>query len=211
MLADIGLISLVLGLVASVYATVASLYGARKGVAGAAWVNSARNALIVVWPLITLSCAAMVGLLVSGDFQVEYVATVTSRAMPTYLKVTALWGGQAGSLLFWVWIAATFSALVMFRKWGTGPRDAEGRSDRALLPYVIGKASEAELAQILKKVNEKPVLTISDSEYFARYGVMVNFYQEEGKSNIKFEVNKMTLGFADLKMSSRLLKLATVI
>ena len=55
MLADIGLISLVLGLVASVYATVASLYGARKGVAGAAWVNSARNALIVVWPLITLS------------------------------------------------------------------------------------------------------------------------------------------------------------
>ena len=137
MLADIGLISLVLGLVAAVYAIVASLYGARQGVAGAAWVDSARNALIAVWPLTTLSCAVMIGLLVTGDFQVEYVATVTSRAMPTYLKVTALWGGQAGSLLFWVWVAATFSALVMFRKWGTGPRDAEGRSDRALLPYVI--------------------------------------------------------------------------
>ncbi len=137
MLADIGVISLVLGLVVSVYATFASVYGALRGVSGRAWVDSARNALIAVWPLISLSCLAMIGLLVTGDFQVEYVATVTSRAMPTYLKVTALWGGQAGSLLFWVWVAATFSALVMFRKWGTGPKDAEGRTDRALLPYVI--------------------------------------------------------------------------
>ena len=70
---------------------------------------------------------------------------------------------------------------------------------------------KAELAKILKKLNEAPVLTISDAEYFARYGVMINFYKKDGKSSIKFEVNTMTLGFAKLKMSSRLLKLATVI
>ncbi len=128
MLADVGLIALVLGLVTAVYAAAAAVYGATQGVKGGAWVASARNALIMAWPLLTISCGALVWLLVKGDFQVEYVALVTDRAMPTYLKATALWGGQAGSLLFWAWVAATFSGLVMLRKW---------QSDRALLPYVI--------------------------------------------------------------------------
>jgi cytochrome c-type biogenesis protein CcmF len=127
-LADIGFIALVLSLLTAVYAAVASFVGSRKGVQGAPWVASARNALIAIWPLLTISCGAMIWLLVAGDFQVEYVATVTNRAMPAYLKVTALWGGQAGSLLFWAWVAAAFSALVMLRKWDM---------DRALLPYVI--------------------------------------------------------------------------
>jgi cytochrome c-type biogenesis protein CcmF len=127
-LADIGFIALALSLVTAIYAAVTSVYGSRRGVQGTAWIASARRALIAIWPLMTISCGAMIWLLVAGDFQVEYVATVTSRAMPAYLKATALWGGQAGSLLFWAWIAATFSAVVMFRKWDT---------DRPLLPYVI--------------------------------------------------------------------------
>ncbi|MEW5797270.1 MAG: YfiR family protein [Candidatus Zixiibacteriota bacterium] len=72
---------------------------------------------------------------------------------------------------------------------------------------------KTELAKILKKVQNAPVLTISDAYYFARHGVMVNFYSEDvdGKAKIKFEVNQMTLGFVGLKMSSKLLKLATII
>ena len=30
--------------------------------------------------------------LVTGDFSIAYVSDVSSRGMPTYLKVTALWG-----------------------------------------------------------------------------------------------------------------------
>jgi hypothetical protein len=72
---------------------------------------------------------------------------------------------------------------------------------------------KVQLAKVLKKVQNVPVLTISDCHYFARYGVMVNFFKEEveGKEKIKFEVNTMTMQFAGLKMSSKLLKLATVI
>lgn len=136
MLADIGLISLALGLATAVYAAVASLVGVRQGVRGAAWIASARNALVAVWPLLTISCGAMIWMLIAGDFQVEYVATVASREMPIFLKVAGLWGGQAGSLLFWSWVAAAFSALVMFRKWG---------SDKALLPYVIAISAATEI------------------------------------------------------------------
>jgi len=135
-LADIGLISLVLSMAATAYAAVASIIGARRNLGGTALIASARNALIAVWPLLSVSCGAMIWLLVIGDFQVEYVATVVSREMPTYLKVTALWGGQAGSLLFWAWVAAAFSALVMLRRWDT---------DRALLPYVIAVSAATQI------------------------------------------------------------------
>jgi len=53
---------------------------------------------------------------------------VTSRSMPTYLKITAWWGGQAGSLVFWSWLMAAFASAVTIRKW---ERDIE------FLPWVI--------------------------------------------------------------------------
>ena len=76
----------------------------------------------------------------------------------------------------------------------------------------IATEDKTELAKILKKVGNAPVLIVSDAYYFARYGVMVNFYKEEGgDGKVKFEANQMTMGIAGLKMSSKLLKLATII
>ena len=34
--------------------------------------------------------------------------------------------------------------------------------------------------RLLKKIQKAPVLTVSDAYYFARYGVMVNFYSDAG-------------------------------
>ncbi len=48
--------------------------------------------------------------------------------MPTYLKITAWWGGQAGSLVFWSWLMSAFASLVTLRKWDR---------DREFLPWVI--------------------------------------------------------------------------
>jgi cytochrome c-type biogenesis protein CcmF len=48
--------------------------------------------------------------------------------MPTYLKVTALWGGQAGSLVFWSWLMSAFATAAGLRRWDR---------DRELLPWVI--------------------------------------------------------------------------
>ena len=48
--------------------------------------------------------------------------------MSPFLRITALWGGQAGSVLFWAWMMAGFVAVVVVRKW---------EDDRELMPYVI--------------------------------------------------------------------------
>jgi cytochrome c-type biogenesis protein CcmF len=84
--------------------------------------------MLLAWPLMTVSALAIILLLVGGRYDIAYVAKVTSNSMPDYLKITALWGGQAGSLVFWSWLMASFSSAAGLRKWSR---------DRDLLPWVI--------------------------------------------------------------------------
>lgn len=127
MVTDIGLVAMLLAFVSGTYAIAASLYGARAR--RDAWVTSARNAAIVIAPLLTLSALTIVYSNLTGNYRLEYTAQVSSRATPTVLKVTALWGGQNGSLLFWSWLMSIFVTGVLLRKW---------EKNRDLMPYVIG-------------------------------------------------------------------------
>lgn len=129
MLADIGLLALIIAFLLAVYATIASALGGWNN--RQTWVESARNATLLVVPLLTISIAVVVYALYSLDFSLAYVGDVSSRAMSPFLRVTALWGGQAGSILFWAWIMAGFVAAVLLRKW---------RRDRDLMPYFIAVA-----------------------------------------------------------------------
>ncbi len=126
MVANLGYGALVIAFLISLYGTFAAIYGVRKR--APAWVDSARNAMLLTWPLITLSALSIILLLVDNHYEVEYVSSVTSLSMPFYLKVTALWGGQAGSLVFWAWLMSAFASAVMLRKWDR---------DREFLPWVI--------------------------------------------------------------------------
>ncbi len=92
------------------------------------WVESARRAMFLTFPLLLLAASILITLLISNHFEVQYVYSVTSRAMPLYLKVTALWGGQPGSLLFWSLLMSAFATAVSLRKWDR---------DREFLPWVI--------------------------------------------------------------------------
>lgn len=129
MIADFGLIALVLGFVFAVYATLLSAYGGWRN--RFSWVESARNAAILVFPLLTVSVLTVVYGLYTLDFSLAYVYDVSSQAMSPFLRVAALWGGQQGSVLFWAWVMAGFVAVVLFRKWDR---------DRELMPYVIATA-----------------------------------------------------------------------
>ena len=130
MLADLGYAALLIAFLASIYAVVASYHGiSSKQVR---WVMSGRNALLIVFPLVAAACLVMIISLVNGDFSLQYVWSVSSLDMPTYLKVTALWGGQQGSILFFNFMLAGFTAAAMARKWD---------QERAIMPYAIIVAS----------------------------------------------------------------------
>jgi len=125
MVANLGYGALLIALLVSLFGIGAAAYGVRKN--RPAWVDSARNAMLLTWPLVTLAALSIIYLLVNNHYEVEYVANVTSNSMPLYLKVTALWGGQAGSLIFWSWLMSAFASAVTLRKWDR---------DREFLPWV---------------------------------------------------------------------------
>ncbi|MEW6241992.1 MAG: heme lyase CcmF/NrfE family subunit [Chloroflexota bacterium] len=130
MLAEFGYGILAVTFVLALYSVGAAVYGAMTKSAG--MVESARRSMLLTWPLLSVSALTLIYLLVNNHFEVQFVYEVTSSSMPTYLKVTAWWGGQAGSLLFWSWLLSAFTSLVTLRKWDR---------DREFLPWVIVVAS----------------------------------------------------------------------
>jgi cytochrome c-type biogenesis protein CcmF len=126
MIAEIGYGILAVAFFVALYSVTAAIYGVRSGSQGL--VESARRAMLLLWPLISLAAACLIYLLINNHFEVSFVYEVTSREMPTYLKITAWWGGQAGSLVFWSWLMSAFASLVTLRKWSR---------DREFLPWVI--------------------------------------------------------------------------
>jgi cytochrome c-type biogenesis protein CcmF len=126
MVANIGYGALVVALIVSLYGIGAAIWGGIKQ--KPAWVESARLAMLLTFPLLSMTAVSIILLLVNGNYEVAYVADVTSNSMPLYLKITALWGGQAGSLIFWSWLMSAFASAVTLRKWDR---------DREFLPWVI--------------------------------------------------------------------------
>src|SRR5215831_6945095 len=126
MLAELGIVVSGLALLSALFALAASAYGAYNHLNG--WILSARNAALLTWPLITIACVTLIAGQVTGEFNIQYVWSVTQTDEPLFFKITALWGGQPGSLLFWAWVMSTFTAAVILLNW---------RSERRLMPWVI--------------------------------------------------------------------------
>jgi len=116
---------LVICAVVSAYGAAAAAYGAKRH--APTWAESARAAMLATFPLLSLSVTCLLVLLLRGDNQVQYVFSVTSSSMPTYLRIASLWGGQSGSLLFWSWLLSAFAAVLSMRS---------REEDRDLLPWV---------------------------------------------------------------------------
>ena len=126
MLADIGLMALVVGFLLAVYATAVSAWGGWRN--EWRWVESARSATLLAVPFLTVSVLVVTYSLYVMDFSLAYVVDVSSQSMSPFLRLTALWGGQSGSVLFWAWLMNGFVAAVLWRKW---------QRDHDLMPYFI--------------------------------------------------------------------------
>ncbi|NNL86056.1 MAG: heme lyase CcmF/NrfE family subunit [Myxococcales bacterium] len=69
-----------------------------------------------VFALFVLSAFAMAVLLwafIQSDFRFAYVAAQSARSMPLPYRMAALWGGQAGSLLLWLFVLSCYAALAV--------------------------------------------------------------------------------------------------
>ena len=103
-LAELGHLAVILALGAAIYAVVASALGAHRGVPELHL--SGRRAHQAVAALTTLAALALVYSFLAHDFSIPYVWQTSSRTTPTFYLLTGIWGGQAGSLMFWAWLLA---------------------------------------------------------------------------------------------------------
>ncbi len=85
------------------------------------------RAVYAVFILLVVAALALWKGLISHDFNIEYVASYTSRNLPGYFIISAFWAGQKGSLLFWALVLSLFGSLA---QWLSAPRF------RPLMPYV---------------------------------------------------------------------------
>ncbi len=92
------------------------------------FIQASERSLYTTTAFILLSACILWGCLLTNNFLVRYVYGYSNLAMPIVYKFTALWGGQEGSLLFWVSLLSIFAALSTF---------THRHSDRQLLPYAM--------------------------------------------------------------------------
>lgn len=124
--ATLGHYALIAAAIFASYSVLASIAGAK--LRRASFVESAERAAVAFYFCIVLAVGVLVHALLTHNFTLEYVAHYSSTTLPVQYCVTALWGGQAGSMLFWLFILGTYTTVVLLQN---------QNKNRQLMPYVI--------------------------------------------------------------------------
>jgi cytochrome c-type biogenesis protein CcmF len=106
--ATVGASALLTALGASLFATGASIIGHRLG--RRPLMLAGRRAILAVALLTTTATVTLGYALLTNDFSIDHVASVSSSEMQTGMKWASLYSGQPGSLLFWTWSMSLFMA-----------------------------------------------------------------------------------------------------
>jgi len=75
---------------------------------------SSRWATYATVGAIATASSVLMHALLTHDFSMQYVASFSDQTMPTFYLIGAMWGGQAGSLLFWTSIVAITTASCLY-------------------------------------------------------------------------------------------------
>ncbi len=110
MIAESGLIALILALCLSVLLSFMPLVGSYTG--NIRWMKQARPLAYGHFLMIFYAFACLVWAFLNDDFSLAYVAQNANSLLPVQYKFSATWGGHEGSLLLWVLILAGWMVAV---------------------------------------------------------------------------------------------------
>lgn len=107
-MALIGALALALALGAALLTVLAGFAAGRTRVRRYAVVSE--NGLYALVAFIGIASAALLWAFIQHDFSLKYVEGRSDTRMPLHYVLAAFYGGQEGSLLFWVFISSAFGA-----------------------------------------------------------------------------------------------------
>jgi cytochrome c-type biogenesis protein CcmF len=124
-MSDIGAAALRFALLIAVGGIAAAVYA---GVSRRAdWTRVAERSMLVVSAFVAVAIAVLFAAFAGHDYQLVYVASHSARSMALQYRLAALWGGQAGSLLLWLFMLCAYATACIA---------ANRRHNRALMPWV---------------------------------------------------------------------------
>ncbi|VEG89892.1 heme lyase CcmF/NrfE family subunit [Legionella spiritensis] len=110
MLAELGLFALILALVFScllIFVPTLGLWRANR-----AWIAAAPSLAWGQFLFVATAYLCLTASFLQNDFTVVYVLTNSSRSLPWFYKLCAVWGGHEGSMLLWVAILSLWMVAV---------------------------------------------------------------------------------------------------
>jgi len=110
MIPELGHFALILALCTAVVLAVVPMVGSFTGNSG--WMSLARPAANAQAFFVTLSYACLTWAFISHDFSVDYVANTSNTSLPLVYRISGVWGGHEGSILFWCFISAIWTGAV---------------------------------------------------------------------------------------------------
>ena len=115
MIPELGHFALILALCTAIVLAVVPMVGSFTGHRG--WMDMARPAAGAQAFLVSLSYACLTWSFISHDFSVLYVASTSNTTLPLIYRISGVWGGHEGSILFWCFISALWiGAVAVFSK-----------------------------------------------------------------------------------------------
>lgn len=108
----VGIYSLYFAHALAVWGVITSLIAiTKKDLRG---LKSSERTLISIFFLTTLSTLVLIFSFLKDDFSIKYVYEYSRHTQPIIYKLTALWGGMDGSLLFWEWLLSLYSVVALY-------------------------------------------------------------------------------------------------
>jgi len=110
MIPELGLFALILSLVAALVLSIMPMVGSYTRDIG--WMSVARPAALLHLLFLTAAFVALTVSFINNDFSISYVAQTSNRQLPLIYRISGVWGGHEGSILFWVFIHAVWTGAV---------------------------------------------------------------------------------------------------
>ncbi len=92
-------------------------------------VLSAERSIYAVFGLHIVASLGVSAAFLGDKFEYWYIASYSNRDLELFYKVTGLWAGQRGSLLFWALLVGLFASICVF---------TNRNKNREFMPYVAG-------------------------------------------------------------------------
>jgi cytochrome c-type biogenesis protein CcmF len=124
MLGELGSFCLILALCVAIVQSILPLAGTYWN--RQSWMIFSRSAAYTQWLLVAISYGILTYAFYLNDFSIEYVTRTSNLAQPLVYRLSGVWGGHEGSLLLWILMLSSWTALVARFSRGI-PRDMVAR------------------------------------------------------------------------------------